>query len=109
MAKAFPLYSQDGKGDEAIVWAKYFLPASRYTLYVTEMDIEKIVALGNRQIASGLTFGYVLSPFGPDCDELGYASLDELCTVKDKFGNGLERDMYFSPTTIGDVKAGKGL
>ena len=108
LAKKYPLYSQENKGDEAIVWVKFFMPSSRYTLYVTEMDIEKIVALGNRQIAEGSAFGYVLSPFGEDCDELGYADLEELTTVKGKFGLSLERDMYFTSTTIGEIKAGKG-
>jgi hypothetical protein len=38
-------------------------------------------------------FGYV-SLFGDDCDEFGYFSLEELESIKCKFGLGIERDLY---------------
>lgn len=34
----YPLYSQDGKGNDAVVIAKFFLPGSGFTWYVTEAE-----------------------------------------------------------------------
>ena len=33
-----PLYAQDGKGDNATVYAKFFCPWNSWTWYVTEYD-----------------------------------------------------------------------
>lgn len=49
-------------------------------------------------------FGYCISPLGPDCDELGYASLAEIESVRNRLGLGLERDTSFRPTTLGEIK-----
>lgn len=107
LAKKYPLYSQDSKGDEAIVWLKFFDPCGRYTYFVTEMEINEIVSQGNQQHIEGTVFGYVISPLGPDCDELGYGDLQEMTTVKNRMGLGIERDMYFSPCTMGEIKRGE--
>lgn len=81
----FPLGSQDGRGKDAFVVVKYFFPAGRYTLYVTEAEFdEDDVRL----------FGYCLSPFGEDCDEWGYASLAELQATRVR-GLTIERDLHF--------------
>jgi hypothetical protein len=69
----FPLGSQDGRGMDALVVVKYFFPAGRYTLYVTEAEFDGDDAQ---------MFGYCLSPFGEDCDEWGYAMLSELQSVE---------------------------
>ena len=101
----FPLYSQDAKGDDAVVWAKFFHPVGRYTAYVTEMDVKVLEEKGNLQKVEGQAFGFCLSPFGPDCDELGYFDLAEWVEYRGKFGLGIERDMYWTPITLGEVKA----
>ncbi|HYC90601.1 MAG TPA: DUF2958 domain-containing protein [Thermoanaerobaculia bacterium] len=81
----FPLGSQDGRGMDAVVVVKYFFPAGRYTLYVTEAETcDDDVRL----------FGYCLSPFGEDCDEWGYASLNELRSTRVR-GLSIERDLHF--------------
>jgi Protein of unknown function (DUF2958) len=87
-----PLYSQDGKGMDAVAHVKFFHPCSRYTLYVTEFDGEDTF------------FGYVLSPFGPDCDELGYSSLAEMSALR-VMGLGIERDMHFNPQPLSEAVA----
>ena len=102
-AKKFPLYSQDSKGDEAVVWAKFFHPASRYTFFVTEMDIQRLESFGNKQYVEGTAFGYVLSPLGQDCDEWGYVDLQELNELNVR-GLSMERDMWFSSLTVGKLK-----
>ena len=81
--KSIPeLYAQDGKGMDAIVHLKLFGPG-RFTLYVTEFDGEDTL------------FGYVVSPLGADCDELGYSSLSELASVWTGYPS-IERDCYWT-------------
>jgi hypothetical protein len=82
----FPIGSQEGQLQEALIVVKFFHPTSRYTLYVTEGDEQ----------ANGdwMFFGYAISSFGPDCDEWGYTSLSELKEVLTD-GLGIERDCYF--------------
>lgn len=78
-------------GDRTVV-AKFFDPTGRFTFYMLEYDPKQ-----------RLGFGWVVSPLGPDCDELGYVSIDELEGVKGAFGLGIERDRLFSPKPLGDV------
>ena len=93
----FPLGSQDGRGMDAVVVAKYFFPAGRYTLFVTEAETcgEDVRLVG-----------YCLSPFGEDCDEWGYASLNELRTTRVR-GLSIERDLHFpvATRTVGEALA----
>lgn len=86
------LRAQDGKGDEATAYVKFFHPWSRYTLYVTEFD-------GDDQL-----YGWCVSPLGADCDEWGYSSLREIAAVE-VMGCGVERDMHFRPATVRECKA----
>lgn len=86
-----PLYSQDGKGMDAIAHVKFF-GGGRGTWYATEFDGEDTF------------FGYVVSPLGPDCDELGYFSLSELQALRfPPFGLGIERDRYFEAQPLAAV------
>ena len=95
--KAAPaLYSSEGPdavplGDTVVV-AKFFDPTGRYTFYVMEYDPERRLA-----------FGWCVSPLGPECDELGYASIDELEEIKGALGLGIERDLHFSPKPFRDI------
>ena len=91
-ALRYPIGSQDGKGEEAIAWLKFFDPCGRYTFYVTEADLK-----------TGELFGYCVSPLGPDCDEWGYADLNELKAVRGKFGLGVERDMHHQPAPVNSI------
>lgn len=81
----FPIGSQDGRGMDALIVVKYFFPAGRYTLYVTEAEFDDDDAQ---------FFGYCLSPFGEDSDEWGYASLAELRSLRIR-GLTIERDLHF--------------
>ena len=64
-----PLYGQDGKGLDAIVFAHYFLPGTAMDWYVTEYDR-----------ASGEAFGW--AEVVPGCGELGYFRHAELAAAK---------------------------
>lgn len=82
------LYEQDGKGYEAIAYAKFFTPDSNWTWYVTEYDPKE-------NICFGLVFGHEV--------ELGYFSISELETVTGPLGLNIERDLYFTPKTLNEL------
>ena len=89
------LYSNENvPPEEQVAVLKIFDPTGRYMFYVTE---------GEERENDVLLYGYAISPLGPDCDEWGYASLNELQAVKGRLGLGLERDIYFSPTKISEL------
>lgn len=84
-----PLCSQDGKGDAAIVYAKFFHPASSWTWYATEYDPE-----------SRTFFGLV----NGDDIELGYFGLDEFMSLMVR-GLAMERDTSWTPKPLGECRA----
>lgn len=89
--KRFPIHSQDGRGDDALVVCKFFDPSGRYTFYVTEG-----APTGTQDWEF---FGFCVSPLGDDCDEWGSVTLSELRSVRGAFGLGIERDTSVDPAT----------
>ncbi len=89
--KKYPLYSQDGKGDDAEVICKFFAPVGSFTWYVTE---------GERQGDDFMFFGVVASDYGK---EYGYFSLKELQELRLPFGLGIERDLHFKPCAVSKI------
>ena len=99
----YPIYSQDGKGNDAKVHCKFFVPGSGWSWYVTE---------GTRMKDGDWEFyGLVVNSYGEK--ELGYFTLGQLqetFNMKVRI-NGrimtmpmkIERDMCFKPTTLKDV------
>jgi hypothetical protein len=85
LRERFPLYSQEGRMEAALVVVKLFHPASRFTFYVTEGAPEPD--------GDWTLFGYTVSALGEDCDEWGYSRLSELQEVQ-KLGLGMERDLF---------------
>ena len=85
-AKLPALYSQEDKGDEAIVQVKFFTPWSNWTWFATEFDGEDRF------------FGKVV---GFET-ELGCFSLSELESITGPMGLKIERDMYFDPKPLKD-------
>jgi hypothetical protein len=83
-----PLYTSEQEDDPQIV-CKFFTPDSNWTWYVTEFD-------GNDTF-----FGWVE---GME-NELGYFSLAELESVRGPLGLPIERDLYFEPCRLSQVKA----
>ena len=89
----FPLYSQDGKGKEAKVIAKYFNPAGRGTFYALE---------GSPMDDGDFRFFGFIDLFDK---EFGYFTLSELESVQipiniEGLGSGvvtIERDLYLDP------------
>jgi hypothetical protein len=80
--------AQEGKGESALVYAKFFAPWTNWTWYALEYDREK-------RICFGLVAGFET--------EFGYFSIDELEKVKGPLGLRVERDLYFEPKTVKEV------
>ena len=88
----FPLYSQDGKGENAIVIVKFFPPWGGYGFYATE----------GAKLDNGDWEFFGLVTNNGDA-EYGYFYLSQLEELKGPFGLKVERDLYFSGT-IADAK-----
>lgn len=80
----FPLYSQEDKGEDALVAVKFFSPYTGWTWYVLEAE---------KREDDYLFFGYVQGIES----EYGYFSLSELENFKTRLGVQLvERDAYMA-------------
>lgn len=73
---------------DRVVYAKFFTPIGNWTWYALEYDSE------SREFF-GLVSGHET--------EFGYFGLDELEGLRLMYGLSVERDLYFSPTKIGDI------
>jgi len=82
------LYSQDGKGELAMVHVKFFDPCGSWTWYATEFD--------GKDQCFGVVCGFER--------ELGYFSLAELSQVKGAMGIGIEIDTHFLPQPLDKCK-----
>jgi hypothetical protein len=102
LAKTLPaLYSQEGNADP-MVMCKFFTPDAGWTWFAIEGS--PVDASGfydtDKEKVDFVFFGLVS---GLDV-ELGYFSLSELKSVRGKFGLPVERDLYFQPTRLSEVK-----
>jgi hypothetical protein len=93
-AKLPPLYSQEAAA-EPIVYAKFFLPGTGWTWYVTE---------GSPEGDEFLFFGFVVGLES----EFGYFLLSELESVATPLGLHVERDLYFREGKLTDVVPAPG-
>jgi Protein of unknown function (DUF2958) len=86
-----PLYAQEELGEDAIVYVHFFNPCGTGDWWITE---------GSREDGDFIMFGL--------CDlgflELGYVSLNEMQAVRGPLGLGIERDLYWRPKTMRDVR-----
>ena len=82
------LYSQEAQGLQAEAVVKFFSPDSQWTWYATEFD--------GVDTLYGLVVGEEI--------ELGYFSLAELESLRGPLNLPVERDLYFEPTTLQDLK-----
>ena len=85
------LYSQDGKGEDAIAYVKFFDPAGSWTWYASEGEPE--FDEGGKEIDFrffGLVYGFER--------ELGYFTLNELKSIHGR--HWIERDKFFTPKLL---------
>lgn len=85
----YPLYSQDGKGKEAVAICKFFLQG--FTWYVLEAQKND-----NDYEFFGIVDGLE--------KEYSYFSLSQLQSLRGRWGLTVERDMYFKPTKVKDIR-----
>lgn len=86
----YPLYSQDGKGEDAKIIVKFFLGS--FTWYVTE---------GQKTEDGDYMFFGLVDNNGEK--EYGYFTLSQLKSIRFCGYPCVERDLYFTNKTIKDV------
>jgi hypothetical protein len=87
LSKLPALYLQENVEDPMVI-CKFFAVWTKWTWYAIEFD------------GKDTFFGYVAG----DYPELGYFSLSELQNLKGPMGLSIERDMYFEPTRLSEIK-----
>jgi Protein of unknown function (DUF2958) len=102
LAKTLPvLYSQENNPDPMVV-VKFFTPDGAWTWYAIEgspVDDDGYYDTDKAKV-DFIFFGLVS---GIEV-ELGYFALSELQSIRGKFGLPVERDLYFEPTRLSEVK-----
>ncbi len=86
------LYATEKQGGAAIVQCKFFAPWNQWTMYAIEFD------------GTDTFFGLIVG----DEVEMGYFSLSEMKSVRGPFGLEIERDLYFTPKTLAEIRAKHG-
>jgi len=74
---------------DPVAFCKLYMPDSHWTWYMTEYDP-----------ATREAFGLVHGEF----EELGYFSLDELSDIRGPMGLTIQRDLYWKPRKLSEVK-----
>src|SRR5512135_1554005 len=108
-----PLYSQENEADP-VCRVKFFMPDGAFTWYVIEGATREKTGCGwglncqHRLLAEYdpahddvLFFGYVA---GQEA-ELGYFTLSELAAIRGVLRLPVERDLYFEPCRLSEVKS----
>lgn len=86
-----PLRSTEHEADP-LARVKFFTPWSNWTWYATEFD--------GKDTFFGLVVGFET--------ELGYFSLLELEAIRGPCGLRIERDLYFKPTPLSQLRNNRG-
>lgn len=106
------LYSGEEQGLDALAQAKYFSADAGWTWWASECsavisdgEATRYLPLNEPlpegwQVVDHLFFGLVS---GYEL-ELGYFALSELQAVRGPLGLAIERDLYFTPATLGDLQ-----
>lgn len=89
----YPLYSQEEKGEEALVLCKFFAPVGAYTWYVLEAE---------KREDDYMFFGLVIN--NQFEREYGYFTLSQLEEIRLPFACRIERDKYFDSNQIKNIK-----
>jgi hypothetical protein len=85
-----PLYTSEDKSlEETMATVKYFTPWGNWTWYAVEFD--------GQDTFFGLVNGFEM--------ELGNFSLSELSGVVGPMGMTIERDLYWEPRSLAEIKA----
>ena len=91
LKKLPPMYATDNDPDPMVI-CKFFFPDFSWSWYIIEYDGEDTF------------FGFVDGDF----PELGYFSRSELEQTRGKWGLPIERDRYFKPCRLSELRAKLG-
>jgi len=97
-----PLYSQEHTADP-LVTVKFFDPTGSFTWYAYEgsfVNENGVQCAEGEQSVDFLCFGLV---DGLE-KETGYFSLNELQSVRVRYGLGIERDLHWKPVPVSTLK-----
>jgi Protein of unknown function (DUF2958) len=117
IAKTLPaLYETDGVPfAQKRAMLKMFDPTGRGTWFAWEANAiladgsEVPLKTASADYVDVRFFGFVISPLGEDCDEMGYFDLSELQRVRGRFGLRIERDTFFRPETMANLETENGI
>lgn len=105
-ARVPELKAQDGKGDDAVAYAKVFCPQNGWRWYITEYDPQTGEAFGlvqGHEVELG-TFA-LNNPLGDDgWDGEDMQSQNDNWRGKYPYPP-FERDLHYKPHTIGEIRA----
>jgi len=87
-AKIPALYATE-RNPDATAWVRLFTPDSSWTWYVVEYD------------GDDTCFGYVEG----HAKELGYFLLSDIACARGRLGLPVERDLFFTPRPLFEVRA----
>ncbi|HEY5529993.1 MAG TPA: DUF2958 domain-containing protein [Thermoleophilia bacterium] len=93
LEKQLPQLRSQEPVDDPMVRAHFFDPTGPANWYITE---------GSPEGDDFVMFG--LCDMGLGFPELGYASMNELQSVKTRLGLGVERDLYWTPKPLSEIK-----
>src|SRR5436305_1517456 len=100
-----PLYSTDRDLDP-LVRVKFFDPCSAWTWFATEAGAAlaggRTVPLSDPAATSAEDVTFFGLVVGLE-RELGYFSLRELSSIRNRFGLGIERDLFFEPRRLSEL------
>jgi len=88
LRKKLPALGATEHQENPAVILKLFTPDSNWTWYITEFD--------QKDTFFGLVVGFEV--------ELGYISLSELEATTGPLGLHVERDLYFKPTPLSEIR-----
>jgi hypothetical protein len=89
IAETIPKLYETEHETDPVVNLKWFTPDSSWTWYVLEYDPDE-------KLCFGLVQGHEV--------ELGYFSLPEIENIRGPMGMPPERDLYWSPTPISEIR-----
>ncbi len=91
-----PLYAQENKGGEAVVYLRLFTPDAGWTWFITEGSPIK------DESGKEVDFHFFGLVDGHE-KELGYVALSELESVRGPLGLPMERDLHWQPKTLEEI------
>lgn len=104
-AKVPAMRSQDGKGDNAVAFAKLFCPLNGWRWYITEYDRETGEAFGLVQGHEVELGNFAVREVNPgDWGGEDMQSQNNNWRGRYRFPP-FERDAHFTPTTLGKIRA----